>query len=312
MLHSKYNLHNVRKAIRDPSLLFVETQRWARRANHAIHDRYSREEATRVMDEDWDSLVILDGCRYDAFQVRCEIDGRLESRRSLGSHSEEFLQQNFPETYHDTIYVTTNPFAPSIVDDDTFHAMVPLLEEWDADYETVHPETVTRRASEIAEAYPDKRLIVHYMQPHYPFIGDIGDRLDHRGHNSRMDDPAFETPSIWKRLRNGEDIDLELVRAAYTENLDIVLEYVEELLEALSGRTVITADHGNLIGDRMSPIPVRGYGHERGLRSPELVEVPWLIVDDGARPEIRAEEPERRDRIEDSVVEERLESFGYV
>lgn len=311
MIHPKYNLDNVRKTVRNPSLLLVEAQRWGRRINHAVHRRRSRADASRVMDEDWDSLVILDGCRYDAFRARNAIDGRLETRTSLASHSEEFLARNFAGTYHDTVYVTANPFAPVVLDDDAFHATIPLLEEWDSDYETVHPRVVTERAIEAAERYPDKRLIVHYMQPHYPFIGEVGDRIDHRGHNSRMDGDTFETDTIWKRLRNGEDIDVSLVRRAYAENLDIVLDHVEELLEALSGRTVVTADHGNLIGDRMSPVPVRGYGHERGLRSPELVDVPWLIVDDGPRPRIRSEPPEDGETIENSIVADRLESFGY-
>jgi hypothetical protein len=61
---------------------------------------------------------------------------------------------------------------------------------------------------------------------------------------------------------------------AYKENLRHVLKNVEDLLEIINGKTVITSDHGNLIGDRLSPIPVRGYGHPSGLRAPELVKDP--------------------------------------
>jgi hypothetical protein len=39
------------------------------------------------MDEDWDTLLILDACRYDLFAEEVPFGGRLESRISLGSSS---------------------------------------------------------------------------------------------------------------------------------------------------------------------------------------------------------------------------------
>src|SRR6056297_529711 len=61
--------------------------------NFVFRARYGP--GTRVMDEDWDNLIILDACRYDMFAEQVDLDGELESRISLGSTSEEFLEQNF-------------------------------------------------------------------------------------------------------------------------------------------------------------------------------------------------------------------------
>jgi hypothetical protein len=43
-------------------------------------------------------------------------------------------------------------------------------EDWDDETGTVRAETRTNAALEAAERFPHKRLVVHYMQPHYPFV----------------------------------------------------------------------------------------------------------------------------------------------
>lgn len=299
--------------------------------NLAFRVRYG--DGTRVIDEEWDTLVLLDACRYDMFADRADdvagrldADCRLESRISLGSTSEEFLERNFGDgTFHDTVYVNTNPYLPRLgLDDGTFHAVVDLLSEWDEDRQTVRPETVVGAAKDARERFPDKRLIVHFMQPHYPFIGELGREIDARGW--RVDastgaggdggdgDGGGDAPgdSVWQRLRRGDDLDLDRVRRAYRENLDVVLEHVETLLGSLSGRTVVSADHGNLVGERFRPIPSRRkYGHPYGVYLPELVRVPWFVVEAGDRPTIRADPPLDRQSPSEGDVEDRLRALGY-
>lgn len=125
----------------------------------------------------------------------------------------------------------------------------------------------------------------------------------------RDDDTDGEAMNVWSAAEVGE-IPIEEVEAAHAENLDVVLPHVERLLEELPGRTVVTADHGNLVGDRLSPIPVRGDGHPRGLRVPELVTVPWLEVP-GERIDAVAEPPTTTD-VDDSHAADRLAALGYV
>lgn len=96
------------------------------------------------------------------------------------------------------------------------------------------------------------------MQPHAPFIGDRGSSIDQGGWAPEQETDAF----IWSDLQYGRNgLNVEVVRELHRENLAFVLEYVEEFVDEIDGRTVITADHGNLIGERGFPIPVKSYGH---------------------------------------------------
>ena len=295
--------------------------------NLAFRARYGP--GTRVIAEEWDALVLLDACRYDMFAERADaVAGRvggechLESRISLGSTSEEFLERNFGDgTFHDTVYVNTNPYLPRLgLDDGTFHAVVDLLAEWDDDLQTVRPETVVEAALSARDRFPDKRLIVHFMQPHYPFIGETGRGIDARGWRADTSDTngspngggAVEGDSVWQRLRKGDDLDVEVVWDAYRENLDIALDHARGLADALPGRTVLSADHGNLVGERFRPIPSRRkYGHPYGVYLPELVQVPWFVVESADRPAIRADPPVEQRSPSEEDVEDRLEALGY-
>lgn len=271
-----------------------------------LYARFRYGSGTRVMDEDWDTLVILDACRYDMFKRRVPFEGEIDDLVSLGSTSEEFLERNFSDgTYHDTVYVNANVYFPKLGlgQDETFHAVIDLLDEWDPELEIAHPETVTETALRAHADYPNKRVIVHYMQPHIPFIGEYGrtvqEQIDYR--------------SVWKPLRKGTcPVTVDEVWEAYDENLDLVFDYVEELLANLSGKVVITADHGNMVGERHGPFPTRKlYGHPWGVYAPELVRVPWFKIESGPRRTVRADPPETAREQPEKLVADRLRSLGY-
>ncbi len=271
------------------------------------------------MSEDWDNLLILDACRYDMFADRIDLDGELQSRISLGSSSEEFLERNFASgEFHDTVYINSNPYIHRLnLDEGTFHAVIDCISDWDTELQTVTPETVAQAAVDAHETHSEKRLIVHFMQPHAPFIGEIGQNMV--GGGWTMDDEGephrdIETePGIWNQLRDGTaDVDLERVWKAYMENLDVVLAEVTDLLETLDGKSVITADHGNFVGERLSPIPSRQkYGHPYGVHAEELVKVPWFVIEGDGRREVQAEPPVEQETVDEEIVDERLEALGY-
>jgi hypothetical protein len=264
------------------------------------------------MDRDWDTLVLLDGCRYDMFEELHPFKGRLERVSSRASESLTFMRENFfGRTLHDTVYVTANPYATELPDG-TFHDVITLAtSEWDEDLRTVPPEAVAEAAVEAYERYPNKRLVAHFMQPHYPFIGETGDEISHHGIRDETQEIAG-TGHVWKRLRYGLE-DVDRVRAAYYENLELVFPSVERIHREVPGKTVVSADHGNLLGERLRPVPVRGYGHPPDLLVPELVEVPWLELEGGVRRETTAAPPVERERAgsSDEVVRQRLRDLGY-
>lgn len=300
----------LRKTLENPYLLVGEARKYARKANIVYHQRSSNDPGNLVMGEDWDNLIILDACRYREFEEQNTMEGELSRFESAASQSWEFMEKNFVDKeLHDTVYVSANPFTPRL-EEGIFHSLITLLDEWDEEHETVLPETVVEHAVDVDEEYPDKRLIVHFMQPHYPFLGPTGEEIDHRGYDTGDGEPNIWEILQWRHDGYG-DFDEEIVRKAYRENVDIALDAAEQLIEEFTGKTVVTADHGALIGERLSPIPVRGYGHSIGIRVPEVTEVPWFEPDYSERKEVVAEEPQIYDEVDREVVEERLESFGY-
>lgn len=173
---------------------------------------------------------------------------------------------------------------------------------------TVPPEVVTDRALDIHDTYPNKRLIVHYLQPHYPFIGETGQALDHGtvveittdGEQKQTRDSA----SVWDRLESGT-VDEQQVWQAYRENLELVLPAVERLIGNIDGRSVVSSDHGNAFGR----FGVYGHPMDTYLRS--LVEVPWLVRESGSRRNIQAGERSSTDTDDEELINDRLRHLGY-
>lgn len=251
-----------------------------------------------VFEEDWDNLIILDACRYDEF-VRCsDLPGRTESRISRGSTSPEFVRGNFGEKrLHDLVYVTANDWYAKTKDD--IDAEVHLLKFVDRDLmdgRTSHPETVSAAARETAEAYPDKRLMVHYMQPHWPYLGPTGDK--------------FREGPFHKIMRTTDATHSDVIQA-YRETLDIVLSEVQTLLDDLHGKTVVSADHGELLGERERPIPIKTYRHPEGVYVDGLVKVPWHVYESGERKSVVAEQPVEGEDVNIESVEKHLKDLGY-
>jgi hypothetical protein len=260
-----------------------------------------------VFEQDWDNLIILDACRFDAFRQVCEFEGTLRKVESRGSTSAEFVRGNFTgRTVHDTVYVSANGYYDKLRDEigAELHDSISLYEGEYRDAAgglTTHPKTVTRHALDANEAYPNKRLIVHYLQPHQPYLGPFAEKHIDQGHGLNI---------VTTRNRN-PDLTDDDIRRAYVENLELVLDEVEELLDAFHGKTVITADHGELLGERLPVFPVKDYDHWYGIHVPELVNVPWFEIEGESRKDVRAEPPAERDAVDIEEVEEHLADLGY-
>jgi hypothetical protein len=278
---------------------------------------YRYGEGVDVMSEDWDNLLILDACRYDYFQRVHDLYGELRTATSKGKTSWEFLERNFQgRDLHDTIYVTANTFHDDL-DQDVFFTIESTLENeteygegWEQGIDQVHPQRVVDLAREVHERYPHKRLIVHFMQPHQPFIGETADQL----RATVPDDAApegyeeFKQDHIHYHLAR-EYVTVEQFRQAYEETLEFVLEYVEELLSTLGGKSVITADHGELLGERV--LGRQTYGHNSKWDCPELREVPWFVVEADERRQIEPDDPIGYDELDAQAREEHMRALGY-
>ena len=303
MAGQQYTLNDIRHGISDPRQVISELNQLY---NHYRAGQRYNPTGIDVLAEDWDNLLILDACRYDEFERQSRLPGRTESRISRGSTSPEFVRGNFTEkTLHDVVYVSANGWYAKLEDD--IGADVHAFEFVDRDAMsglTSRPETVADAARTAAENYPDKRLIVHFMQPHHPFLGPTGKQFDHTANH-------FKEGRFGDSIRKTDATHEDVLRA-YRENLDIVLGEVEPLLDDLTGKTVVTADHGELLGDRERPIPVRTDRHPEGVYVESLVRVPWHVYENGERKDIVAERPpQNADDFDFEQVEQNLEDLGY-
>lgn len=283
-----------------------------------------------IFDTDWDLCIVLDACRVDALRkvsVEYEFIDTVDKRISLGSSSKEWMVNTFRSDRQDdvseTVYLTGNGWAQQIlscdpqfatwtitrdtfahdnslvekllyrptVTADDFHDVVyqPLsnmngIEGFDA-------EQLTDLAIQSGREDDAERVLVHYMQPHAPFLHRVG-----------SDEPPSDIDQEpITLLQNGYD--RGPIWEGYLDNLRYVLDYVEILLENFDGDVLITADHGEMMyGGLLS-------GHGEGILHPALRFVPWV--------ELTATDKMTRDvdvTLNENVpddVDDRLSALGY-
>lgn len=271
-----------------------------------------RTEGMRVLEEDWDYLVVLDACRYDDFRMLNTLEGKLEKRVSLGSTTSEWAAENFTDYYEDVVYVSANPRISNqemagFIGSNHFYAVENVWAyAWDADLDTVHPKAVTEAAFRAKAKYPNKRLIIHYIQPHGPWISE---RMRVSG-LEMVDDGKRWSVDIraWDMVRSGQ-LDVKVLRQAARENLRLALKEVERLVQNSAGKIIITADHGECFGEHFL------FAHPGGVRVKELIEVPWLIMDVQNTADIVAFDEEYGGgddtKIDEEIIKERLRALGY-
>ncbi len=297
-----YGIEEVKKGISQPYLL-------VRELNRLFYNQFGRldhnPDGRDLFNEDWDNLIILDACRYDIFANIADLPGKLEYRLSKAGATKEFIQSNFVgEKHYDTVYVTGNSWMLKLQAESSVHAVYDVVEHPE---DGNKPTRITECAKKVADKHPNKRLIVHYIRPHHPFIGPLAS-----DYFSGIDD---QPPDLYNQIQSGEaNISDETLLNLYIDNLEFILPKVEELLGYLEGKTVITADHGELLGERVGLIPIKTYGHIPGFYAEELVKVPWHIYENGERPDIVEDEPIGVDRsyaAGTKTIDERLRSLGY-
>lgn len=269
---------------------------------------------TDVMEEDWDTLILLDACRYDDFERVSDIDGELSHKISKGVDSPEFIKKNFVgKDLTDTVYVTANPYF-SLIGDNTFHETnTNPLSKWDSELQCVRPEAVTTSAINAHKKHPNKRIIVHYMQPHDPPLGPKAKELrENAGIISGPMGTGNSDKRIMELVAAGE-ISKKEAHEAYRETLDIVLEDVTSLIDQIDGKIVISADHGEMFGERPYPILGELYEHFQNPKTISLCKVPWHVVESYSRRRQLSAEPssENDDFVNEEEIEKQLKALGY-
>lgn len=240
-------------------------------------------QSTLVADMVWDNLIVLDCCRFDAFARHNDIAGRLIRTVSTASCTWDWLGENFShKDMKDVIYVSANPFASYYylrrkLGYIPFYKIVEVWKNgWNDELKTVHPSAVNQATLDSLNSNPEKRHIIHYMQPHHPFIGAVKlvdtDAIPWRNKFLGRENMEERELDVFKMLQRGL-VDAETIWKAYISNLMLVQGYVKKLLPSLTGKICITSDHGDSFG-RYGVF----YGHPSRVFLRELLEVPWLEV----------------------------------
>lgn len=272
--------------------------------NKQYHTRFGRLEynprGINIFDQDWDNLVILDACRYDEFLRCANLSGETEVKVSRGSASKEFIKGNFGNRdLRDTAYISANTWYGRLEEQLNADLFLYHLVERDVlNGLTSSPESVTNEAFDVAEEYQNKRLVIHYMQPHRPYLGPRGREI-------------FDPYQPFVDMVSEADVTRKQLRECYRENLQLVLDSVDELLARLTGKTVITSDHGELLGEREYPLPFRHFGHPDGVYIETLTKVPWHVIPAETRRDIQKDQPVETEH-DAAEVEEHLKDLGYL
>lgn len=294
-------------------------QRLETRVAGPVVSRIHGSSGVDMMSEDWDNLLILDAARADMFEET--IDHGFDdytTKTSPGCSSPEWMRNTFDgREFPDTVYVSANPWVSKIAPD-SFHHVHNLwvemanttdeelqesatLQDTGVTADTIHAEDLTEAAIRMNKEYPNKRLIVHYFQPHAPCIG-LPDG------STKPESEVDKDMHPGRTLKNG-DVSKREVWMQYQDNLEYVFKHALDLDQEIGGKSVFTADHGEMFGEWCWPVPIRGYAHPSGLRHPKLTTVPWATLD-GDRRRVTAGDVDSH-KSDKENINERLRNLGY-
>jgi hypothetical protein len=266
-----------------------------------------------VMTEDWDTLILLDACRYDSFQEMNHLNGNLEYRISKAVDSPRFIEKNFVgRNLYDTVYVTANPHV-DLLDNNTFHDIIATpLSNWDESRQCVPPDEVTQAGINAHHDFPNKRIIIHYMQPHDPPLGPTAEQLRSEHNISGPRSEGNKQGNRIMELASNDQISSEIAHKAYKETLQIALHEVEKLVSEINGKVVVSADHGEMFGENPYFFLGELYEHFQNPKTKELCKVPWFTVhNNNKRRKIVSEDTENNKNTSNVNIEEQLDALGY-
>jgi hypothetical protein len=287
-----------------------------------IQRKISRQFGTNILSntDDWDIMIIADAASYEItneLATEYEYMTSVDSIWSRGSYSPEWSENTFIRDNVDTTdinYVNGNPLISANLRGKNESEMFPATEDRDIKFtnlssvdflNSIHPvwkncgkhitpSALSSKALDVIESY-DGRVIIHYMQPHAPFI-NAPDKYNHWPHKK-------DYPSL-----NMNESDYQRLITAYEDNHRYIFDSLKNLLAQLDNHYEVrlTADHGNMYG-KIGGIPF-AFDHppyiwfNRNLRK-----VPYVTVEQSKQNKLVSQSTDG----DGESVEDRLEYLGY-
>lgn len=250
--------------------------------SHAL--RQQKNLLMRVLEKKRFLVVVLDACRPDSFkrwiaENKPSLLKNVINVKSEGMRTPPWFIRTFSGHHFNATYVSANPYVNSAgmtpsgkVAVRSFTRIVDAWKEWDDKENTCMPHTVNKAVS---FHFHEPRIIVHYLQPHQPYVGEkrIPERMYYKSSwNGYPKDPA--NPKILQ-VRDSRKLDEKekiVVRQAYESNVDIVCSHAFRLInKRQKGAVVITSDHSEMMGEDGT------WFHN--ISHPKLPIVPWLEME---------------------------------
>lgn len=278
------------------------------------HRPSQREKIAELLEEDEFLLIIFDACRFDYFEetYASYYTGDLQTVYTTNTYTKQYQQTTWPDEY-DLTYVAGGP----VISDKNFELsdlsyrpsehFAEIIHAWDMGFEKELGVTPPEAVTEVALECNAPRMLVHYFQPHAPYIGDVrlrNDPVDEAtSPESKIETRVESLKEIYDRIESGE-IDEGTLREAYVSNLERVMEAAKPLVDEYDRRTAITSDHGELLGED-------GRYLHGGFPHPILCELPWLEVDDTVG-DVTELETDMTEAESDRSVKKQLQDLGYM
>lgn len=223
-----------------------------------------------INETDWDFLTIMDSLRHD-FATRV-IDRELQKLKSPVTCTDYWLWMFMDRIdLSDIVFVAGNPRLKKNGIEGRYREDV-----WEWGWKQVDgvptcpPWKVNKGFRKAYEKFGDRcRYVIWYVQPHFPYIGDIKMGVDICDIPDEED--MTDSDEVTSPLRKWAEVcSAEKVREAYESNAELVWEYIKRLEK--DGKWVVTSDHGELLGEHDL------WGHYCDKDYPKLREVPWMEI----------------------------------
>jgi hypothetical protein len=279
-------------------------------------------------------------------------NGQLKKAVSPATSTVEWLSKTFNDSYDLTYisgnpYINSktdvsDEFGNTFKASDRFSKIFDVWKfGWNDNLNSVPPSEISKT---FLENNGSGRFILHYVQPHVPYISNkYAKYLNNEGQQQHIvrTGKAKESPLkplkkiirkilltiaddgfIWRLKKfRGNFTQASLIfleegwpglRQAYQENLEMVLEDIAKLVDKAEGNILITADHGELLGE------YGRFGHPEKPRKPENTEVPWFTIKGKGKMkkvDKKKKKPEQKEATsskDEEIIRKRLEALGYM
>lgn len=242
-------------------------------------------------DTDWNLCVLIDSCRYDVFEEEYRSYFRTKPRVkravSGATCTREFMQKHLNRPYIDIVFVNHAVSIGFWIPNTKFFKLVDVWKtHWDYErWGTIMPWDMTNVTKEMIKEYPKKRILLHYVQAHPPYLYDFLEKynkikftpercfeLKSKGKKESRNWKSFYQGVMrkylgyertWKLLKRlhiepddyyGKiytDFGYDVLKEGYRYNVALVLFEIKRLLKDYEGEVLITADHSQTFtGDK--------------------------------------------------------------